>query len=435
MLEGYLTKTSFLFNEEINIYINVSEETKINLEIIYYLDKNIIKNDIINVHPQKTPELCYAEGCNWNIATKIIITKKNQHGLYLIKLTNNNEFFYIPFVIKNTENPNKMVVILNTNTWCAYNIYGNGNFYGYFLKKNTEYNKITPYNKVGVYASSFNKPQKEISNSIYQLFNNNMIKREHLFYGEHFLWDWLIKNKYDFDFITDIDVEDEKNLLNRKIIFLNCHPEYWNHKMYFNLLNIIKNHKTNLIYLGGNGIWRKIIINHKLNRIEKIGFPYSSVLNDYKNSSTEDTFAKKNPISIQPYTLLGMYYDDRGANTSYELFKCTNNNSWIFEGTNINIGDLFGEVYEGSKPSGHELDKIKHIYLENENNLPILLAKGLNPDKNNNTNNLGGGDICEHKFYNSHIFSCGSITFTRCLNDPKITIILKNVINKFIDKK
>jgi 2-polyprenyl-3-methyl-5-hydroxy-6-metoxy-1,4-benzoquinol methylase len=37
-----------------------------------------------------------------------------------------------------------------------------------------------------------------------------------------------------------------------------------------------------------------------------------------------------------------------------------------------------------------------------------------------------------HKFYNSKVFSVGSIPFTHCINDKEVTIIIKNVINNFL---
>ena len=62
----------------------------------------------------------------------------------------------------------------------------------------------------------------------------------------------------------------------------------------------------------------------------------------------------------------------------------------------------------------------------------VILGKGKNPDKLGNDNNLGGGDIIFHMFNSSKIFSCGSIPFTRCINDKQVTIMINNVIRNFI---
>ena len=45
------------------------------------------------------------------------------------------------------------------------------------------------------------------------------------------------------------------------------------------------NNKTNLIYLGGNAIWRKVYYNNNYNRLEKLG-AYYKYLNNYENNFT-----------------------------------------------------------------------------------------------------------------------------------------------------
>ena len=58
-------------------------------------------------------------------------------------------------------------------------------------------------------------------------------------------------------------------------------------------------------------------------------------------------------------------------------------------------------------------------------NNSIILGKGTNLDN-------GGSEIVIHNFKNSKVFSCGSISFTRCINDPQVTIMLQNVIENFL---
>ena len=90
--------------------------------------------------------------------------------------------------------------------------------------------------------------------------------------------------------------------------------------MLFNL-NISMQNNTNLIYLGGNGIWRKIIL--KEDGIEKIGYPFcDNILNKYENILSVDKFAENNKLMIEPYQLLGMFYDNRGDSMNYYHYKC-----------------------------------------------------------------------------------------------------------------
>ena len=436
---AYTKKNSFTLDENIDLYIHNYHKTKIDINIIEFFTKKIVYIDSCSSEVQPNYELNFAEGCKWYKNKTIKLKNNLDPGLYIIKLYTKNNDFYIPIIIINKEKFKDILVIMNTNTWCAYNYYGEGSFYKCGKIENKYARKIGKKNIYNSEVSSFNKPNERISNEIRILLNNiqqNNIRTSHLFHGESYLWLWLKKHNYEFDIISDIDIENKEFLKNRKIIFLNCHPEYWSHKMYYNFVECFQKTYTNLIYLGGNAIWRKVYFNKELNRIEKLGYPFiNKILNKFHSKYSIDEFAKFNLISFEPYLLLGMYYDATGYNT-YQYFKCINKNSWIFDKTGIKKDELLGTFYDCLKPSGHETDKINHKYLNKNKikNLPQLLAKGLNPDKskNNGLNNLGGGDICLHKFFNAKVFSCGSITFTQCLVDPKITIILKNVINKFI---
>ena len=425
MLEGFINCFSFYNKDLIDLYINADSQTDISIEII---DKSLKIYNSYKVHAfsQKINKLSFAEGCKWtkNISIELKFLKP---GLYFLKLYNGTEDFLIPFIIKNKnpEDYKQNLVILNTNTWCAYNNYGGASFY---YPKSTEFkNKYTVrkgFNVVGSISSSFFKPFVVISDGCRSYLNNKEMGSDHLFFGESILFNFLNHHNIGFDYITDREVHDEPHLLeNRKIIFLNCHPEYWTHQMFYNFTNIFKNSNTNLIYLGGNGIWRKIL--YKGNSIEKLTFPYcNNYLNIYNNHLSEDLFAKNNKLTDQPYDLLGMFYDIRGYNT-YEPFKFLTTDHIIFENTNIKKNEIIGnsDNIGNMKPSGHETDKCFHYSRQTKfTPNPIFIAKGLNKDS-------GGADIILHKFYNSKVFSCGSITFTRCINNPKITQLILNVIN------
>ena len=112
------------------MFINVDTSKNISIKII---DKNfeIFYNNSVNAFPQKIPELSFAEGCNWNENLEIELNSFKK-GLYFLKLEDKDENdWYIPFIIKekNINNFKKNLVILNTNTWCAYNNYGGACFY------------------------------------------------------------------------------------------------------------------------------------------------------------------------------------------------------------------------------------------------------------------------------------------------------------------
>ena len=427
MIEFYINKFSFTNNEEIHFYINnLSTDNNVSVTILDF-KKNIISQSSCFAGKQDTPELSFAEGCNWNIDYSLQLSNltfdSNLPNIYFIKIENNdNENFFTTFIIKRNIYSN--VVVCNTNTWCAYNDYGGASFYK-IINNNlkNKYVEINKNNKAGTISCSFNRPFTNINDCINNFLNDIITCRLHLLQGETFLWKFLNDNNYKFDIIIDSDVENIENIKNRKIIFLNCHPEYWSHKMFFNLNKTIKN-RTNLIYLGGNGIWRKIIL--KQDRIEKLGYPYCNKnLNINSNVLSKDNFAENNKLDIEPYQLLGMFYDNRGGSSSYSHYKCLSDH-YILNRVGIKEGEEFGMHNSGCYPSGHESDKISHIYLEcNDKVERPLLAKGLNEKED-------GGEITIFDIYDSKVFSCGSIPFTRCLVEEKVKNMLITVINDFL---
>jgi N,N-dimethylformamidase beta subunit-like protein len=99
---------------------------------------------------------------------------------------------------------------------------------------------------------------------------------------------------------------------------------------------------------------------------------------------------------------------------------------WIFEGTGLRNGDVFGEQTLHERvpggASGHETDKRSASSPANT----LLLAKGTNPDE-------GGAEIVIHEpGRGGAVFSVGSITWVPALfPDPSVSRITRNVLQRF----
>jgi N,N-dimethylformamidase len=101
---------------------------------------------------------------------------------------------------------------------------------------------------------------------------------------------------------------------------------------------------------------------------------------------------------------------------------------WVFAGTGLKNGDLFGEaslherVHGGA--SGHETDKMTPSSPPNT----TLLAKGTNPDE-------GGAEMVTYETGSGGaVFSVGSITYpSSLLVDANVSRITANVINRFLE--
>jgi hypothetical protein len=127
-----------------------------------------------------------------------------------------------------------------------------------------------------------------------------------------------------------------------------------------------------------------------------------------------------------PATLLGVVFTASGAATSAP-FRALDASHWIFEGTGVKNGDVFGEnsLHERCPggASGHETDKRTPSSPDGI----AALARGLNVDD-------GGAEIVYHDTHSGGaVFSVGSITWPACvLVDDVCSGITKNVLDRML---
>jgi N,N-dimethylformamidase len=398
-LEGYIDKYSYSIDESINLRLSIPYKKAL-ISIYYYFNgfENSIHSFECDGNIQNKNKLSFAEGCKWEITTILKIQSEWKHGLYIIKIQSENNNYFIPFIIKNIEKTD-FVILMNTNTWEAYNKYGGASYYRYMSKDASKYGNNKKL-RSGSSTVSYNRPNSiisfEINNKILN-YGKNIRYKSHLFYGEMYLIEFIHNNNYSYSLITDIDLHNNYPIQNYKSLILNCHPEYWSSKM---VTNVIKN-SNNIISLAGNVSYRKINITSS---------------NMIKNNLW-------NPITL--LYISGSYFTDNDDNT-YSPYQIINKNSWIFNGIKIN-SQYFGKIslnndLDKNGCSGHELDKC----IINKN---FIIAKGINIGKNNKR---GGGDILFFTIKNKKIFSVGSIVFTGGIyTDNVIKNIVINVLNKF----
>ena len=110
-------------------------------------------------------------------------------------------------------------------------------------------------------------------------------------------------------------------------------------------------------------------------------------------------------------------------------YRVIDESHWIFEGSGLRNGDLFGEntLHERipGGASGHETDKRSPSSPANT----ILMAKGINPDD-------GGAEIVLHEREGGGaVFSVGSISWVAALfPDSRVSTITRNVLTRFLEQ-
>ncbi|UTW64587.1 hypothetical protein KFE98_10740 [bacterium SCSIO 12741] len=237
----------------------------------------------------------------------------------------------------------------------------------------------------------------------------------HLTGAEGFLLRWLEDKGYDYDLFSDEDLHDDDQLLYAyKAFIIHTHPEYWTKEMYNHLYRYLQR-GGNFMYLGGNGVYWKVVIDKHQNVLEvrKEG-------ETHKYEATQG--GQWRNLDLPEQALLGVAYDARGYGTE-KPYVVKSEGHPFFKGMNLKNGDLFGtQCVNRDGASGLETDKIG-----THSPRLTLLARGNNPDD-------GGADMVTYEHPGGGtVFSVGSVSYTSALPvDSNISRLTQNVLNHML---
>ena len=241
----------------------------------------------------------------------------------------------------------------------------------------------------------------------------------HLAPAEWRLLGWLEREGFAYDLYAETQLHfGDLNLEDYKVLVLGPHPEYWSRQMYTRLKSWVFDGGGKLVYLGGNGLNCEV---------EFIDRNTMTVRNGDKRviqpRGLESRFHLRRESEAN---LLGAVYTDAGAMTGAP-YAVVDDSHWIFAGTGLKKGDLFGERCLHMRcpggASGHETDKISPSSPKNVR----LLAKGTNRD------NGGAEMVCYEVAGGGAVFSAGSINYVSSLPvDDAISRITANVLRRFL---
>jgi hypothetical protein len=403
---------------------------------------------------QITPDGDYVQtGVQWNKIgygsphhTQLVPGPEHSGLYYLHAETESGAFFSFPWVVAPAQPSAPICVLASTMTWNAYNNFGGRSNY-----INANHLPDTPtvngrqdlqrYSLSGSYTEwrSFDDEYAPISWERPEHFNHVPKETEstdpiagrqpcHLAPAEWRLLAWLEREGYGYDFYSEHQLHNnEVNLDAYKVVISQVHPEYWSAPMYDQIKQWVQERGGKFMYLGGNGLNCEIEVldDHRMHfKTHVISGPQGTGAVDPKDPSKvyESRFGRTHESEAN---LLGVVFTETGIMTAAP-YACLAPDHWVFTGTGLRKGDLFGENSQHERipggASGHETDKMSPSSPPNTQ----LLAKGTNPEN-------GGADMTLYDTPSGGaVFSVGSITWPACvLVDPYISRITSNVINRF----
>lgn len=392
---------------------------------------------------QITPDGDYSQtGAAWNTQGytnphhKQYVAGPERSGLYYFRArTAKGGSFSFPWVVAPATPTAAVAVLASTLTWNAYNSFGGRSNYinpdrlpstptvnaRQELKRYTDADNVT-YDTDDYAPLSFDRPEwiNHIDES--EQVTDPIEGRAacHLAAAEWRLLGWLEREGFAYDYYADAQLDSGVLDLDAyRVLILSTHPEYWTRAMYDRVKAWVFDRGGRLLYLGGNGLNCEVELRNPSAMVCRNG--------DERQVRSRKLESRFHLGGESEASLLGIVFDDKGIMTAapYRVIDAAH---WVFAGTDMNDGDLFGAKSlhmrcEGGA-SGHETDKVS------PSSPPGVtrLAKGTNA-------NSGGADLVHFETSSGGaVFSAGSITWpSSILVDHHVSAITANVIRRFLE--
>ncbi|MCC6344879.1 MAG: carboxypeptidase regulatory-like domain-containing protein [Bryobacterales bacterium] len=389
-------------------------------------------------------------GVRWNndgYPAPPVIPAPDRSGLYYLRAkTPSGSMFSFPWVVAPASPRARIAVLASTNTWNAYNNYGGRSNYvnSDHLPDQPVVNSRQDLSRYldNLPFGSWRHPDSEFSPLSFDRPEPN----NHIFDdcevtdpvqgrvqcgqapGEWRLYGWLEREGFDYDLYAEAHLHDGLLPLDAyRVLILAVHPEYWTREMYLRLKEWVFSKGGRLMYLGGNGLNCEVLLNPDgTMRCLSSLFSLHGELGGHSEDGAIRYESRMHRTLESEANLLGVVCSETGIMTAAP-YRVLDESHWIFEGTGLHNGGLFGaETLHERVPggaSGHETDKRSASSPPNT----LLLAKGTNPDD-------GGAEIVYHQPPGGGaVFSVGSITWVSALfPDPAVSRITRNVLLRFL---
>ncbi len=369
-------------------------------------------------------------------------------GLYLFEARGESgAYFSFPWVVAPTAPQAPVAVLASTNTWNAYNNFGGRSHYIHAAGLPPEPTVNARQDLLRYQGGSFSEWQ--FPDDAYRPLSferpepNNQVPdgaqvtdpipgRQpcHLAAAEWRLLGWLERERFAYDLYAEHRLHaGELPLDANRVLILTTHPEYWSRAMYEQVKAWVFERGGRLMYLGGNGLNCEVEFPDAgamgcKSQLLSAGGALGMEDPDRPGVIYESRFHRTVESEAN---LLGVVCTDAGIMTAAP-YRCLAPDHWVFAGTGLREGDLFGaeslhERCHGGA-SGHETDKRS----ASSPTGTLLLAKGTNPDE-------GGAEMVLHEpAGGGAVFSAGSITYPASLlvSEP-LSCLTRNVLERFLD--
>jgi len=405
---GYASATSVVQGGTIDFHISSDCPT---FDIYVYREgatKELI-TIIRDVHAGAYPCASSELGCAWPVAYRLQIPRNWRSGLYAAQLVEPGEGAgdqgeYILFVVREDmpASTSRILVQLSINTWNAYTDRYGLNFY------------TTPRAMEISYDRPFTR----------QPYGTGPYQWEIPFIR------WLESSGYTAEYCTNVDVHYIAGLLDHYRLFVSIgHDEYWSKEMRDHVEGFISR-GGNVAFLGSNTCYWQV-------RLEDDGRKIVCYKDDFQadplfgvNNSRVTHYWTGYPVNRPENSMTGVSYHWGGIGAGG--FRVYHADHWIYEGTGLRDGDVFGAT--GSGIMAVEVDGNDRMMV---NGYPVVTGSDGTPLSFTILGlpaTLGSATLGVYTRNNGQVFTTGTWGWSaQGLRDnmPEVVRITRNVIDRF----
>lgn len=393
-------------------------------------------------------------------------------GIYAFRLSDGQSEEYVPFFIRPTAagKKSKIAFLASTATYIAYaNTHAS---YNETLEE-MQWGSVTELSRSDVYLSGnlglgvslydshsdgtpvfYSSRHRPILNMRPQTAPWNFCADLHII-------DWLDRQNYMVDVVTDEDLDAEPNslLTDYSVLVTGTHPEYWSSAM-LDALTQFQSAGGRLVYLGGNGFYWRITFNQSLPGVLECRKTEGVRLLDTPPGERHHSFDGKlgglwRSLGRAPQQLTGV------GTTAFGFASCgfyrrapdshKRRVSFVFEGV---TDELIGNFGVTGGAVGFEIDRTDRLLGTPEHCLVLAVSEPLGrfyvpaPEEMPFLHSAITGDEnpnirAEMVFFEGPnkgaVFSTGSITWAASLAhngyENNVSRITRNVLDRFLDPR
>lgn len=368
-VEGYAGRLSYRPDDELTLHVSCTSET-FDLEIHRWgaTREQVHRQDAVDAVVQPTPDDADANGCGWQPTVRLTVPDHWRSGFYDVTMTAHGApadraVSHAGFVVRAAPRAARMLLVIATNTYNAYNNWGGKSLYtggkqvsfrrpfgrGMIMRPETERDdRKSPPVRWG--------EAPDIDGDAYQRY-----RFEHGFPGymgsagwftyERRFVEWAERSGFEMDYAISTDLADHLDIVDGYDLVIGAgHDEYWSAPQRDTIEQFVRDGGNYASFSGNTMFWQV--------RVEADGD--TMVCHKYSAPDTDPVVAAGDPGAMT-----GMWCDPMvarpetsflGAGSAYGLynrfgaatargsggFTVYRDRHWLLHGTGLRYGDLLG---------------------------------------------------------------------------------------------